>query len=115
MEQHALGQGAGPNRPQLRQHVAPREIQRGGVLDHQHGGLVQALPGRVTGETLVQGGGQHPLVGQEAIDPLGLSPVARGLRDGIARPLRERFQDAGQAGRESFVRQNRSRRHPRGP
>src|SRR5207245_9440856 len=47
------------------------------------------------GATLGQGGGQHPLVGQEAIDPLGLSPAARGLRDGIARPLRERFQDAG--------------------
>src|SRR5437870_5469567 len=95
--------------------MASREIERGGVLAHQHGGLLQALPGRLTGEALLQGGGPHPLVGQEAIDPLGLSPAARGLRDGIARPLRERFQDAGQAGRESFVRQHRSRRHPRRP
>src|SRR5712691_9405404 len=67
------------------------------------------------GETLLQGGGPHPLVGQEAIDPFGLAPAARGLRDGIARPLRERFQDAGQAGRKPFVRQHRSRCHPRCP
>src|SRR2546425_13303303 len=90
-------------------------MQRGGVLDHQDGRLVQALPGRVTGETLLQGGGPHPLVGQEAIDPFGLSPTARSLRDGVARPLRERFQDAGQAGRKPFVRQHRSRCHPRCP
>src|SRR6266436_3752294 len=90
-------------------------MQRGGVLDHQHGRLLQALPGRVTGETLLQGGGPHPRVGQEARDPFGLSPAARGLRDGIARPLRERCQDAGQAGRKPFVRQHRSRCHPRCP
>src|SRR5712671_2895773 len=95
--------------------MASREIERGGVLAHQHGGLLQALPGRRTGEALLQGGGPHPRVGQEAIDPLGLSPADRGLRDGIARPLRERFQDAGQAGRKPFVRQHRSRCHPRCP
>src|SRR5712691_7551628 len=92
--------------------MASREIERGGVLDHQHGGLLQALPGRLTGEALLQGGGPHPRVGQEARDPLGLSPAARGWRDGIARPLRERCQDTGQAGRKSFVWQNRARRHP---
>jgi len=115
MEQYPLGQVPSTDRPQLWQHVAPRKIQRGGILDHQHGGLRQALPGRVTRETLVQGAWTHPLVGEEAIDPLGLSPAARRLRDGIAWPLRERFQDAGQASPESFVRQNRFRRHPRGP
>jgi len=67
------------------------------------------------GEPLVHGGGPHPRVSQEAINPFGLSPAARSLRDGIVGPLRERFQDAGQAGLESFVRQNRSRRHLRGP
>ena len=115
MEQYTLGQVPRADRPQLRQHVAPRKIERGGILDHQHSGLIQALPGRVTREALVQGGWTHPLVGEKAIDPLGLSPAARRLRDGIARPLRERFQNAGQAGPVSFVRQNRSRRHPCGP
>src|SRR5439155_1747006 len=95
--------------------TAPREMQRGGVLDHQDGPLLQALPGRVPGETLLQGGRLHTRVGQEAIDPLGLSPAACGLRDGIARPLRERCQYGGQAGRKAFVRQNCSRRHPRRP
>src|SRR5882672_10515870 len=115
MEQHPMGEVPWPNWTQFRQHTAPREIQRGGVLDHQDGPLLQALPGRVPGETLLQGGRLHTRVGQEAIDPLGLSPAACGLRDGIARPLRERFQYGGQAGRKAFVRQNCSRRHPRRP
>ena len=84
MEQYPLGQVPRTDRPQLWQHVAPRQIQRGGILDHQHGGLRQALQGRVTRETVVQGTWTHPLVGKEAIDPLGLSPAARRLRDGIA-------------------------------
>ena len=71
--------------------MAPREIERGGVLDHQHSALRQALPGGVPGESLVQGGGLHPRVGQEAIEPFGLPPAARSLGDSITRPLRERF------------------------
>lgn len=97
MAQYLVGQAPRADRPQRRQHVAPRVMPRGGILDHQHGGLLQALPGRVTRATWVQGAEMLPLVGEKAPDPLGLSPAARRLRDGSARPLRQRGQEAGQA------------------
>jgi len=82
---------------------------------NQDGPLLQALPGRVPGETLLQGGRLHTRVGQEAIDPLGLSPAACGLRDGIARRSANVSNMEAKAGRKAFVRQNCSRRHPRRP
>ncbi len=76
--------------------------------------MASALPGGVTGASLVQSGGPHAMVGQRRLSP-GLSPVARRLRDSIAQSLRERFQKAGRAGHEAFVRQQRSWRHRCGP
>ncbi len=54
-------------------------------------------------------------MGQEARHPLRLSPTARRVRDGIARPFCARGQYAGQAGRTSCGRQHRPCRHARRP
>lgn len=70
-EQNPVGEAAKINRPSRRSRVAPREIERGGVLDHQHGRLRHALPGGVPGAALLQG--------KAASRPRGLAESDRAL------------------------------------